>query len=156
MRPTACFLLGSHPFWWKVSHFSDLISRQTKRMMPILPHCLLISSPPPLCPFSSAPLWARFIYPDCFLFCLFTGMSSSAFPFFFWNGIESYSARSLSSWTQLMILDFFLLLSSPHFFLLLSSCWHQSPTCNPPLSRTEWLCQCWLEPAWPDAQPGLV
>lgn len=26
----------------------------------------------------------------------------------------------------------------------------------PPLSQTEWPCQCWLEPAWPDAQLGLA
>lgn len=32
------------------------------------------------------------------------------------------------------------------------------PDCEPvpPLSQTEWPCQCWLEPAWPDALLGLA
>lgn len=69
---------------------------------------------------------------------------------------------------------------SIHLLLLLSStpstCWHQLPmppspyptttitypqSVNlsppfPPVSQTEWPCQCWLESAWPDAQPGLA
>lgn len=45
----------------------------------------------------------------------------------------------------------------------LISCPHLQPpkvwTClplPPLLSQTEWPCQCWLEPAWPDAQLGLA
>lgn len=31
-----------------------------------------------------------------------------------------------------------------------------TPPPPPPLSQTEWPCQCWLEPAYPDAQLGLA